>query len=119
MLRPALFLMLLAPSLSGQPSAWNYPPAPRGDVIDDYHGTKVADPYRWLEDLDSPQTRAWVAAENALTFGFLEKLPQRARFKKRLTQLWNFPRVGLPFKEGGHYFFSKNTGLQNQSVLYT
>ena len=86
--------------------------------MDDYHGVKVADPYRWLEELDSPQTRAWVAAENSLTFGFLDQLPQRAWFHDRLTRLWNYPRYGLPFKEGGQYFFTKNDGLQNQSVLY-
>lgn len=96
----------------------DYPSAKRDDVVDDYFGTKVPDPYRWLEDLDSPATRAWVAAENRLTFGFLEKLPQREVFKARLTKLWNYPKYGLPFKEGGHYFFAKNDGLQNQSVLY-
>lgn len=97
---------------------WNYPAAPKGSIVDDYHGVPVADPYRWLEDLDSPETRAWVEAENQLTFGFLDKLPQRPWFHKRLTQLWNYPRYGLPFKEGGQYFFTKNDGLQNQAVLY-
>ncbi|PTX91287.1 prolyl oligopeptidase family serine peptidase [Opitutus sp. ER46] len=97
---------------------WQYPAAARGNVVDDYHGTKVADPYRWLEDLDSPETRAWVETENKLTFGFLEKLPQRAYFRERLTTLWNYPRIGVPFKEGGRYFFSKNSGLQNQAVFY-
>ena len=95
-----------------------YPTAPRGDHVDVYHGTKVADPYRWLEDLDSPQTTAWVAAQNRLTFGFLETLPQRAAFRERLTTLWNYPRTGVPFKQGGRYFFSKNSGLQNQAVFY-
>ena len=97
---------------------WAYPPAARGEVVDDYHGAKVADPYRSLEDLDSPATRAWVEAENRLTFDFLGQLPQRRWFHDRLTQLWNFPRYGLPFKEGGRYFFTKNDGLQNQPVLY-
>lgn len=97
---------------------WNYPPATRGSVVDDYHGAKVADPYRWLEDLDSPQTQAWVEAQNELTHGFLAKLPQRAWLRERLTTLWNYPRYGLPGKEAGRYFFSKNDGLQNQSVLY-
>jgi prolyl oligopeptidase len=100
------------------PRGWDYPVAPHNDTVDDYHGVKVADPYRPLEDLDSPQTRAWVAAENALTFGFLAKLPQRAWFHDRLTRLWDYPRYGLPFKEGGRYFFRKNEGLQNQAVLY-
>ncbi|MDO8545352.1 MAG: prolyl oligopeptidase family serine peptidase [Opitutaceae bacterium] len=96
----------------------DYPAAPRGEVVDDYHGAKVADPYRGLEDLDSPATRAWVEAQNRLTFGFLESLPQRAYFRDRLTALWNYPRVGIPRKEGGRYFFSRNTGLQNQSVYF-
>jgi len=100
------------------PAIWDYPAASRGEVVDDYFGAKVPDPYRWLEDLDSPPTTAWVAAENRLTFGFLEKLPQRAHFRERLTELWNFPRVSVPSKHGGRYFFSKNSGLQNQSVLY-
>ncbi len=106
-----------APLLAETP-IWNYPAAPKGDVVDAYSGTKVPDPYRWLEDLDSSQTQAWVEAENKLTFGFLEKLPQRAWFKDKLTKLWNYPKFGLPFKEGGQYFFSKNDGLQNQAVLY-
>lgn len=96
----------------------DYPVTPRGDVVDDYFGTKVPDPYRWLENLDSPETQAWVAAENKLTFGFLARLEQREAFKQRLMKLWNYPRYGLPFKEGGLYFFAKNDGLQNQSVLF-
>ncbi len=100
------------------PAAWSYPAAPRGDVVDDYHGTKVADPYRWLEDLDSPQTRAWVEAERALTASVLDRMPERAAIRARLTALWNYPRVGLPSKRGGHYLIAKNDGLQNQSVLY-
>jgi prolyl oligopeptidase len=116
-----LLALLLIPGLAtGDPAlrGWDYPAAPRGQVIDDYHGVKVADPFRPLEDLDSPQTKAWVAAENALTLGFLAKLPQRSWFHDRLTRLWDYPRYGLPFKEGGLYFFTKNDGLQNQPVLY-
>ncbi len=108
----------LGSTLLAQTAPVKYPIAPPGNVVDDYHGTKVHDPYRWLEDLDSPETRAWVDAENALTFGFLEKLPEREKFKARLTKLWDFPRYGLPYREAGHYFFSKNDGLQNQAVLY-
>src|SRR2546425_9030421 len=96
-----------------------YPPARKGDVVDDYHGTKVADPYRWLEDVDSPDTRAWVEAENRVTFAYLEQIPERERIRKRLTELWDYPKYGAPFKKGGRYFFFKNSGLQNQSVLYT
>jgi prolyl oligopeptidase len=105
-------------TVQGAPVPSEYPAAARGDQVDDYHGTKVADPYRWLEDLDSPATSAWVEAQNRLTEGFLAALPERAAFRARLTQLWNYERVGIPFKEGGRYFFSKNTGLQNQAVFY-
>jgi prolyl oligopeptidase len=114
-------LFLLPPQLPANPISnreWEYPPAAPGPVVDDYFGTKIPDPYRWLEDLDSPETRAWVESENELTFGFLGKLPQRAWFRDRLTRLWNYPRFGLPFQEGGQYFYTKNDGLQNQSVLY-
>ncbi|MHB1033720.1 MAG: prolyl oligopeptidase family serine peptidase [Pirellulales bacterium] len=96
-----------------------YPKARASDQVDDYHGVKVADPYRWLENPDSTETRAWVAAENALTFGYLEQIPARSAIKDRLTKLWNFERYGVPFQEGGRYFYSKNDGLQNQSVVYT
>ncbi len=99
-------------------SARNYPVARTVDVVDDYHGTPVADPYRWLEDADAPETAAWVEAENALTFAFLDQVPERERIKQRLTQLWNYERYGLPFKQGGAYFYSRNDGLQNQPVLY-
>jgi prolyl oligopeptidase len=111
-------IALAAPPVRAQSPAWHYPPAPRGGVVDDYFGTKVADPYRWLEDLDSPATRDWVAAENKLTLEFLRRLPQRAAFNARLTAWWDYPRVIAPFKEGGRYFFSQNSGLQNQAVLY-
>ena len=104
-------------ALAAAPSAWNYPATARGDVVDDYHGVKVPDPYRWLEDLDAPATKAWVDAQNRLTFGFLQQLPARAALRERLGQLWNYERYGLPFKENGRYFVSKNSGLQNQSVM--
>lgn len=95
-----------------------YPETHKVDVVDDYHGTQVADPYRWLEDTDSPETADWVQRQNAVTFSFLEQIPERAQFRDRLTQLWNFPKYGVPFKRGDRYFFSKNDGLQNQSVYY-
>jgi prolyl oligopeptidase len=95
-----------------------YPLATRGNQVDDYHGTKVADPYRWLEDADSPQTKAWVEAENALTFGYLSTIPERDAIRSRLTEVWNYPKYDAPFKEGGRYFYFENSGLQNQSVLY-
>jgi prolyl oligopeptidase len=97
----------------------DYPVARKGDQTDDYHGVKVADPYRWLEDLDSPETRAWVEAENKLTFRFLESIPARTAIKERLTKLWNYEKYGIPFKEGHRYFYTRNSGLQNQAVLFT
>ncbi|HET6974795.1 MAG TPA: prolyl oligopeptidase family serine peptidase [Pyrinomonadaceae bacterium] len=97
----------------------NYPPARKSDQVDDYHGTKVADPYRWLEDLDSEETRNWVEAENKLSFGYLAAIPARNTIKERLTKLWNYEKYGIPFKEGNRYFYTRNSGLQNQAVLYT
>ncbi len=96
-----------------------YPSAHKSGQVDDYHGTKVADPYRWLEDLDSADTKAWVEAENKLTFSYLNEIPERARIKERLTKLWNYERFGTPSKHGSRYVYTKNNGLQNQSVLYT
>jgi prolyl oligopeptidase len=96
-----------------------YPPARKSDQVDNYHGVKVADPYRWLEDLDSEETRAWVEAENKLTFSFLAAIPERNAIKDRLTKLWNYEKYGIPFKEGNRYFYTRNSGLQNQAVLYT
>ena len=98
---------------------FEYPAARKADQVDDYHGVKVADPYRWLEDLDSQETRTWVEAENKLTFSFLSSIPARTRIKDRLTKLWNYEKYGIPFKEGNCYFYSRNSGLQNQSVLYS
>jgi prolyl oligopeptidase len=95
-----------------------YPETHKIDYIDDYHGVTVADPYRWLEDPDSEDTKAWVDAQNQVTFGYLEQIPQRARLKERITQLWNYEKYSTPFKEGNRYFYFKNDGLQNQSVLY-
>lgn len=96
----------------------NYPESRTVEQVDDYHGTKVADPYRWLEALDSPETRAWIEAQNKVTNQVLESLPLRAKFKSRMTELWNYERFGIPSKEGGKYFLTRNDGLQNQSVLY-
>lgn len=95
-----------------------YPTARKAEVIEDYHGTQVADPYRWLEDPDSAETKAWVDAQNALTFKYLESLPARQKIKDRLTKLWDYEKFGVPSKEGDRYFYSRNSGLQNQSVLY-
>jgi prolyl oligopeptidase len=95
-----------------------YPETRRGEVVDDYHGTKVADPYRWLEDPDSDETVAWVKAQNKVTFGFLKKSKERKALKQRITKLWNYERYTPPFREGKRWYFFKNDGLQNQSVMY-
>ncbi len=97
-----------------------YPKTRRVDQTDEYHGTKVADPYRWLEDdvRSNEEVRAWVEAENKVTFGYLEQIPERKAIVERLTELWNYERYSAPFKAGDHYYFYKNNGLQNQSVLY-
>jgi prolyl oligopeptidase len=99
-------------------SPLRYPETKTVDVIDHYHGVAVADPYRWLEDDNSAETKAWVEAQNRVTFGYLEGLPQREVFKRRLEQLLDFERFGLPHERGGRYFFTRNEGLQNQSVLW-
>lgn len=95
-----------------------YPKANRTDHVDEYHGAKVADPYRWLEDVDSEETKSWVESQNKVTFGFLAQIPQRQKIKDRLTQIWNYERFGLPAKRGTRYFYTRNDGLQNQAVLY-
>ncbi|PSR54799.1 S9 family peptidase [Adhaeribacter arboris] len=86
--------------------------------VDMYHGTTVADPYRWLENDTAKVVKEWVEAQNELTFGYLAKIPFRQKIKQRLTKIWNYPRFEAPFKEGGKYYFFKNNGLQNQKVLY-
>jgi prolyl oligopeptidase len=98
-----------------------YPKTKKVEQVDDYHGTKVADPYRWLETdvRTSKDVADWVAAENKITFDYLGTIPEREPIRKQLTTLWNYEKYTTPFKRGGHYFFSKNNGLQNQSVLYT
>ncbi len=98
--------------------ALQYPAARKSDVVDDYHGTRVPDPYRWLEDPDSPESRAWIEAQNRLTAAYLAEIPARSTIRERLTKLWNYPKYGTPFRKGRRYFFFKNDGLQNQSVLY-
>ena len=96
-----------------------YPSSLQVDHVDDYHGTAVADPYRWLEDPDSPDSRAWIEAQNQLTFEYLQQIPSRETLRDRITQLWDYEKFGTPFKMGDRYFYFKNDGLQNQSILYT
>ncbi len=112
-----VFIALL--NLSVMAQKIEYPKAKKVDQTDDYHGTKVSDPYRWLENPDAPESREWIEAQNKLTNAFLEQIPERAKIKERLTKLWNYEKYSAPFKENKRYFFYKNDGLQNQSVLYT
>ncbi len=98
--------------------ALKYPVTLTIDQIDDFHGTQVADPYRWLEDVDAPPTLDWVAAQNELTFGFLEQIPAREQIQQRLTELWDYPKKTVPIRRGARYFQFRNSGLQNQDVLY-
>ena len=91
---------------------------PTVDQVDDYHGTLVEDPYRWLEDVDSPETLAWVKSQNELTFGYLEKIPMRDRLRKKLTSLWDYARALTIYRRGDFFFQFRNSGLQNQDVLY-
>jgi prolyl oligopeptidase len=100
-------------------SAVTYPASKKVDQQDNYHGTMVADPYRWLEDANSDETKAWVVEQNKVTQSWLAQIPEREAIKARLTKLWNYERYGVPSKKGGRYFYSRNDGLQNQSVLYT
>ncbi|MDC8011601.1 prolyl oligopeptidase family serine peptidase [Tahibacter soli] len=99
-------------------AALAYPASRTVDQVDTYHGVQVADPYRWLEDIDSADTKAWIEAQNKVTFDYLGQIPGRERIAARLTEIWNFARWGAPFREGKQWFWFKNNGLQNQSVLY-
>jgi prolyl oligopeptidase len=99
-------------------SPLHYPVARKGDQTDNYFGTTVADPYRWLENTESPETKQWIEAENALTFQYLASIPERASIKDQLTRVWNYPKYNVPVKRGKDYFFTENSGLQNQAVLY-
>src|SRR5688500_17652627 len=95
-----------------------YPTARSGDTVDDYAGTKVADPYRWMEALDSKEVADWVAASNQVTESYLKQLALRDHFNKRLTELWNYPRISVPVVEGGRLFYERNTGLQRQAPVF-
>jgi prolyl oligopeptidase len=95
-----------------------YPVALKGDTVDDYHGTKIADPYRWMESLDSSEVASWIAASNAITEPYLKALPLRDHFSRRLTELWNYPRVSVPVVENGRVFYARNTGLQRQAPVF-
>ena len=114
----AMAMLLVAGAYAQQGARLDYPQTRRVDHVDTYHGIAVPDPYRWLEDDNSAETAQWVAAENKVTFGYLEQIPYRAQLKARLEALFNYPKYGAPSRKGEFFFFSKNDGLQNQSVLY-
>jgi prolyl oligopeptidase len=117
----ALCLATLAFAASAGGTSLKYPDTKRGDQIDDYHGIKVADPYRWLEDdvRESKDVADWVAEQNKVTFAYLKDIPQREAIKKRITELWNYEKISSPYRIGPRYTFSKNDGLQNHAVHYT
>jgi len=117
---PIAAICLLASCDNGpkNQTALTYPETKQVDSVDAYFDTEVRDPYRWLEDDRSDETGEWVKAQNELTFGYLEDIPYRNALKQRLTEVWNYEKIGAPFKRGGYTYFSKNDGLQNQSVYY-
>ena len=123
--RSQILWLLLAGAVVSQPlnaqeANLVYPKTKTVEQVDDFHGARVEDPYRWLEDdvRTSKDVADWVAAENKVTFDFLKSIPQRESIQKRMTELWNYEKIGAPFKRGGRYFFSRNDGLQNQNVLF-
>ena len=95
-----------------------YPETKKGNVVDDYFGTKINDSYQWLENDTAADVTSWVDEQNKLTHNYLAQIPFRVKIKNRLTEIWNYPKYSSPFKEGDYYYFFKNDGLQNQSVLY-
>jgi prolyl oligopeptidase len=115
-----LFVLAALVPMAGAEERISYPATKTVEQIDDYHGTKVPDPYRWLEDdvRKSKEVADWVEAQNKVTFGYLEKIPERSRIRARLTELWNYEKMSAPFKVAGRYYYTRNDGLQNQSVLY-
>jgi prolyl oligopeptidase len=106
-------------TMSHPDQSLSYPVTAKVDQIDDYHGVSIADPYRWLEDPDSDESKAWIEAQNQVTFAYLNDIPARETLKQRIERLWNYEKFGTPFKRGDRYFYFKNDGLQNQSILYT
>ncbi len=112
-----LGIMLVLAPLRAEPSKWTYPQAHKDDIVDEYHGVMVADPYRWLEDGDTAQTREFVNAQNKLARSYVDG-PVREQVRERLLSLWNYPRYSAPSRHGQWYFFTKNDGLQPQSILY-
>jgi prolyl oligopeptidase len=119
----AAALAATTPTLAAQ-QPWQsgriaYPNTRTVEQVDDYHGTRIADPYRWLEALDAPETKEWIGAQNAVTSAYLEKLPGREAIRRRITELWNYPKVTVPFREGGRIWYRRNSGLQRQSPVFS
>ena len=120
-LSPMILLSVFAACGAGEKkeqTTLKYPTTRKVDIVDNYFGSKIADPYRWLEDDKSAETGEWVKAQNAVTYDYLSKIPYRNKIKERLTKIWNFEKRSAPFKKGNYYFFYKNDGIQNQSILY-
>ena len=115
----ALISTALVATLNLMSAPLHYPATSKSNIVDTYHGVRVEDPYRWLEDDNAPATQDWVKRQNEVTFGYLQDIPQREGIRKRMAQIFNFERFGVPSKQGNRYFFSRNDGLQNQSVWYT
>lgn len=111
-----IFAFIMFTSCKQEPM--KYPDTRQADQEDEYFGTLVADPYRWLEDDNSEETKEWVAAQNEVSFAYLDRIPFRGKIRDRLTSVWDYPKMSAPWYDGGYYFFSKNEGLQNQSVYY-
>jgi len=110
--------ILLSMNLSQSLAQYQYPDSKKDNQVDTYFGTQVADPYRWLEDDKSAETKDWVSRQNKLSFDYLDKIPYRKKWLQELEELNNYPKYSSPFRNGDYYYFSKNDGLQNQSVLY-
>ena len=117
--RVIIVMVTLCLAEAGKTQSFDYPPSRQVDVVDDYQDVKISDPYRWLEDLNSTETKAWINAQNAIAIKYLESLPLREVFRKRITELWNYPKVSLPRREGGRLWYRRNSGLERQSVVYS
>jgi prolyl oligopeptidase len=113
-----LLLIVLTFVGNGYSQRLNYPVAKKVDHVDDYFGTNVEDPYRWMEDNSTEEIKDWIAKENEVTFSYLDRIPFREKIRARLNEVWNYPKYTAPNKAGEYYFFYKNDGLQNQSILY-
>ncbi len=113
------YFIIASQSFAALPLEIHYPETRKDAIVDTYHGTEVQDPYRWLEDDRAAETKAWVTAQNTVTQDCLKTIPQRGEIHERLKNLWNYERIGTPYQEGGRWFFQKNSGLQDQAVLYT